>query len=406
MDQAAITFIGEFMLSTLGVEMHHLRPPYKEDDDIKNRISTILNTEFEERAILSVSEMEKLDGSSICFLKNSIELNYVLLKMPGVSEAELLVFGPFLLEEMNKKILSHVMAHNYFDQATAAALKTYYSTVPIVFESTMIAAAKAVLTFLYGEGTTSRIVRYSDSTAMKSNNESDEALNFSMRLLEKRYLNENNMMKAVARGDYEGASKMMEVSRMKSLGVRVGDSIRNAKNFLFVFSTICRKAAEAGGVHPVYIDRLSGTLAVEIENTNSISQLAQMRFEILRRYCQMVQSYSRAGYSQAIQNALNYIHLNLACELSLNTIAKELGFNATYLSAQFKKECKETITEYIHLQRVKMALKLLDETDLPVGEISAQVGMPDVSYFSRLFKKRYALSPLQYRTRQKDATPL
>ena len=44
-------------------------------------------------------------------------------------------------------------------------------------------------------------------------------------------------------------------------------------------------------------------------------------------------------------------------------------------------------------------LLVLDETDLPVAEVAARVGMVDVAYFSRLFKKKYGLSPLRYRAR-------
>ena len=81
------------------------------------------------------------------------------------------------------------------------------------------------------------------------------------------------------------------------------------------------------------------------------------------------------------------------------SIAVALGFNATYLSAQFSRERGETLTAYIHTLRLQTARRLLDETDLPVAEVAARVGMVDVAYFSRLFKKKYGLSPLRYRAR-------
>ena len=50
-------------------------------------------------------------------------------------------------------------------------------------------------------------------------------------------------------------------------------------------------------------------------------------------------------------------------------------------------------------RELQTARRLLDETDLPVAEVAARVGMVDVAYFSRLFKKKYGLSPLRYRAR-------
>ena len=162
---------------------------------------------------------------------------------------------------------------------------------------------------------------------------------------------------------------------------------------------LLRKAAESGGVHPVYIDQLSGALAVKIERVADTVEANRLGLEMLRRYCRLVRNDAHSGCSQAVQKTLSYISLHLSGELSLRSIAAALGFNATYLSAQFSRERGETLTAYIHTLRLQTARRLLDETDLPVAEVAARVGMVDVAYFSRLFKKKYGLSPLRYRAR-------
>ena len=149
----------------------------------------------------------------------------------------------------------------------------------------------------------------------------------------------------------------------------------------------------------MYIDQLSGALAVKIERVADTVEANRLGLEMLRRYCRLVRNDAHSGYSQAVQKTLSYISLHLSGELSLRSIAAALGFNATYLSAQFSRERGETLTAYIHTLRLQTARRLLDETDLPVAEVAARVGMVDVAYFSRLFKKKYGLSPLRYRAR-------
>lgn len=53
--------------------------------------------------------------------------------------------------------------------------------------------------------------------------------------------------------------------------------------------------------------------------------------------------------------------------------------------------------------RLRRAADMLINTDLAIKEIASLTGWDDEYYFSRLFKKNYSLSPLQYR---KEAAPL
>ena len=74
--------------------------------------------------------------------------------------------------------------------------------------------------------------------------------------------------------------------------------------------------------------------------------------------------------------------------------AKSPDVSVTVTGPDFGPEALESLDQ----QRAELA-RLLDETDLPVAEVAARVGMVDVAYFSRLFKKKYGLSPLRYRAR-------
>lgn len=82
----------------------------------------------------------------------------------------------------------------------------------------------------------------------------------------------------------------------------------------------------------MYIDQLSGALAVKIERVADTVEANRLGLEMLRRYCRLVRNDAHSGCSQAVQKTLSYISLHLSGELSLRSIAAALGFNATYLS--------------------------------------------------------------------------
>jgi transcriptional regulator GlxA family with amidase domain len=55
--------------------------------------------------------------------------------------------------------------------------------------------------------------------------------------------------------------------------------------------------------------------------------------------------------------------------------------------------------EYIHMLRLEEAKQLLESTELPVDAVAAEVGYQDATFFSRLFRRKVALSPAHYRRR-------
>ena len=63
----------------------------------------------------------------------------------------------------------------------------------------------------------------------------------------------------------------------------------------------------------------------------------------------------------------------------------------------FKKECGETLTDYVTKMRMEYAAKILVHSDKQVQEIAEECGLLDANYFIKLFKKQYNMIPSQYR---------
>ncbi len=100
-----------------------------------------------------------------------------------------------------------------------------------------------------------------------------------------------------------------------------------------------------------------------------------------------------------IVRALEYIDKNLASDLSIDQLCNYLYVSRNSLYKAFHSYFECTVNEYISRRRIHKAAALLRESDESVSTIATSVGIPNYTYFSRLFKKRMGVSPLKYRNK-------
>jgi signal transduction histidine kinase/ligand-binding sensor domain-containing protein/DNA-binding response OmpR family regulator len=83
-------------------------------------------------------------------------------------------------------------------------------------------------------------------------------------------------------------------------------------------------------------------------------------------------------------------------KITTEDIAKDLNMSRTLLHLNLKKLLNKSATEILNEYRLKKAVIML-ENDLPIGEVAYYCGYSDPNYFSRIFKKYYQCTPLQYK---------
>lgn len=93
-----------------------------------------------------------------------------------------------------------------------------------------------------------------------------------------------------------------------------------------------------------------------------------------------------------------YISENLQQEFSVMRLAEKVKLSASHLPALFKRETGLPPIRYIINLRLEESRKLLDGDDfIAIKQIAIRVGFNDPAYFVREFKKKYGLSPKEYR---------
>ena len=88
-------------------------------------------------------------------------------------------------------------------------------------------------------------------------------------------------------------------------------------------------------------------------------------------------------------------------DLTRTQIAELVHLSADYLSHLFKRETGLSLSEFILLERMEMAKFLLERTSLPIGSIADKVGYSYISYFDKVFKKTFGVTPKDYRKKIK-----
>ena len=94
---------------------------------------------------------------------------------------------------------------------------------------------------------------------------------------------------------------------------------------------------------------------------------------------------------------LTFIAENLARPITREAMANQVHLSPTRFYALFKEALGVSPTEYLQDIRMQHAQRLLLNSSLSVSEVAAQSGYPDAFHFSRLFRRRYGISPLRYR---------
>lgn len=122
---------------------------------------------------------------------------------------------------------------------------------------------------------------------------------------------------------------------------------------------------------------------------------------VLEKLCILVRD--QGPYQDLMLRAVYYIKLHYAEDLALTDVAQYANVNPNYLSGTFQKEMGLSVREFITNERVEGAKKLLEESKLRVSDVAEAVGVHDVKYFSRLFKKAVGLTPGEYREKQRGS---
>lgn len=102
-------------------------------------------------------------------------------------------------------------------------------------------------------------------------------------------------------------------------------------------------------------------------------------------------------FNHTADEAIYYMKEHFSDPITAVSLADRFGLSPKYFGSLFKKSAGMTIQKKLLTIRMEHASQLLIYTDTPIEEIAAMVGISDVFYFTKLFKKEKGIPPGQYR---------
>lgn len=106
---------------------------------------------------------------------------------------------------------------------------------------------------------------------------------------------------------------------------------------------------------------------------------------------------TQQGANQYITNATNYMESRLSEGISLQDVADHVHVHPNYLSEMFRKVTGKSYLELLTEKRLERAEDYLINSKIGVGEITNLIGYSDRKHFTKLFKRRYDMTPSEFR---------
>jgi two-component system response regulator YesN len=210
------------------------------------------------------------------------------------------------------------------------------------------------------------------------------------------YEQEKEIVAKIRLGDRNGAKE----SLYQLLAVILIQYLENFEllkiSILELLIILSRAAVEAGAKIEEMLGMRYG-FVTELAGIKDQETLCLWVVKVLEKLTDRIYQTRNAKNYQRLKKALEFIETHYEEPLTVERIAKEVYLSPSRLSHIIKSEWGLTLGDYISKVRIDRAKALLKERELPISQIALEVGFPDQSYFTKVFKKIENCTPKVFR---------
>ncbi len=141
-----------------------------------------------------------------------------------------------------------------------------------------------------------------------------------------------------------------------------------------------------------------GVLRYMVKPTNP-RELLQVLKSVERKSSKPAKKTEEPVHNLLVKKAVDYIEGHYGEKISVKEMAENLYVTPNYLSELFKRHTGKNISVYITDVRLEKAQEYLTLPECNVASISERIGIGNSRYFSNLFKKKYGMTPSEYRNK-------
>ena len=209
---------------------------------------------------------------------------------------------------------------------------------------------------------------------------------------------EQALMQMISKGDVGALCEWLSHAPSVRGGVIANDALRQLKNTFIVTATLASRAAIKGGMSAEDALSLSDEYIRKCELLSSGEQIINLQYHMVLEYTRRVERI-RLGKtpSKLLMQVTNYVQHNLSKPIDVEALADSMFISRTHLAAKFKQETGRTLTDFILIEKIEEAKRLLRYSDKSLSLIADYLGFSSQSHFTRAFKKYSGKTPREYR---------
>lgn len=333
--------------------------------------------------------------------------NFISITVGNIDEIEgVWVLGPSIYTPIAEEMINGLL-NDFQVEVSEKTLQDYYESLPVLNKRTLINAGLLVTYLLHSKRlSVTEVIQKDNLPTTNLNIEANPDLQVSKSRQEisfhTSYQWEKMLMECVKEGRKEDLVKNFTFPDFEGrLGVLSKKShFRSQKNLVISIITVATRYAIDGGLYPELAYTMSDLYIQGLEDIKYAIELQSYTREALCDFTDRVTEAKYQKYTMPIIVCQSYIFKYLYEEISLGKIAKVVNMHQNYLSILFKKEVGMSITEYILIQKVEEAKKLLTHSDYSISEIYTWLNFYDQSHFTKVFKKYTGTTPKKFKSKK------
>ena len=326
-------------------------------------------------------------------------LYYGLFRVKNDSAA--LLIGPVSQTPVSTSEAAKILRSMGEPAERARELVDYFSSVPSYPLRTFLQILCTVNYFINGEKTdVGQLLLSEELPAMEPpapSRSSESEMHNTMEL-------EEMMLSCVEHGRTREISAMFSAPAAGRAGVMASDTLRQQKNLIICTATLVTRAAIRGGMNREQAFALSDMYIQKAELMSDVLSLTRLNAQMVLDFTRRVEAEKTGVHkSRMVRQARDYVFSHIGESVTTEALSRELGMNRTYLCKLFAEETGLTINQYVTLIKMEEARRLLDISQKSIAEISEYLGFSSQSYFQKVFKKSFRMTPTEYRLGKREA---
>lgn len=214
-----------------------------------------------------------------------------------------------------------------------------------------------------------------------------------------KYFNDETVLiSTIASGNVDRILKYTQTIQISDKNV-TESQIKQIKHRFVTQLTLISRVAIRKGIDQEIVGKAINKYLNKIIQTNDINKINQLFNDMILCFTYLIKEVN-SNDSPLINKINSFINTNITKNITVNDIAEQLYISRPYISAYFKKQTGENLSNYIYKCKINYSKNLLDLSNRSLREISQFLGFSSTSHFSSTFKKYTNMTPNEYKQKR------